>query len=258
LDQLKQSFNLLPDSYELYRPNYPTRLYHDVLTYADVHPSNPLLEIGCGTGKATEGFIHQGYKNIDCIEYGQNLAAFSKKKFADQPGINVFHSSFEDWTSEGKQYSLAFSGTAFHFIPFETGYPKVASILKTDGTIAFFWFVHVSSNEPVFRSIREVYTRYAPHLHETKLPTLEESIKERSYMTLESGHFHELEVQTYKWEQVYSPADYIGLLNTHSGHQVLPHAQKKALYDGIIESIFKHNGHISKQHVVVLYLARKR
>jgi trans-aconitate methyltransferase len=226
--------------------------------YAQLQPNDSLLEIGCGTGKATEGFIQQGYSTITCIEHGENLAELTKAKFSPFPKVQVVHSSFEDWNSAESQYALAFSGTAFHFIPPEIGYPKTASNLKKDGVTAFFWFVHVASNEPVYQSIREVYKEHAPHLDDSRIPSIEEFILERNNLTLKSGHFYQLKVHTYKWDQIYTSSDYIGLLDTHSGHQVLPQEQKDALYRGIEEAILKFGETITKQHAVSLFLAKKR
>jgi trans-aconitate methyltransferase len=257
MDSLKQSFNLVASSYEKYRPSYPPQLFKDIVDYANISSCEPLLEIGTGTGKATVGFIERGYENITCIEYGGSLAALSKDKFSRFPNVQVVHSGFEDWHSDQK-FSLAFSGTAFHFIPSEFGYPKVASSLKENGIAAFFWFIHVPSDDPVYRSIREVYQEHAPHLDDSNSLPLEDIIQERSELTLHSGHFHQLKVLTYNWDQNYTPKEYIGLLNTHSGHQVLPDPTKQALYKGVENAILQHGENITKRHVVALYLARKR
>ncbi len=137
-------------------------------------------------------------------------------------------------------------------------YRKVSSLLSDDGVLALFWFVHVTSDEAVYQSIREVYEKHAPHLDERNILSIEEFIEERSYLTLQSGEFHDLKVHTYTWDQVYSAEDYIGLLNTHSGHQVLPADQKDFLYQGIRQAIHQHGDEITKKHAVALFLARKK
>jgi SAM-dependent methyltransferase len=258
MSSLKQSFNNVASSYEKYRPTYPNEMYKHIVDYANLQANDSLLEIGCGTGKATEGFLNNGFENITCIEYGENLAKLTKEKFSDYPNVHVAHSSFEDWNSNNEQFSLAFSGTAFHFIPPQIGYQKVASCLKKDGVIAFFWFVHVRSDEPVYKDISNIYKKNAPHLDDSSMPALEEVIKERSELTMESDNFHQLKVHTHQWEQTYTPEEYIGLLNTHSGHQVLPVTQKQLLFEEIEKAILHHDSYITKRHVVALYLARKK
>lgn len=259
MTSLKQSFNFVADSYERFRPVYPTELFKDITSYSNLDVNDTLLEIGSGTGKATEGFLQSGYSNITCIEYGENLVELTRNKFSNYRDLQVIHSGFEEWNNpDNKKFNLVFSGTAFHFIPHEKGYRKVASLLTEDGVLALFWFVHVASDEAVYQSIREVYEKHAPHLDERNIPSLEEFIEERSNLTLQSGEFHDLKVHTYTWDQPYSTEDYIGLLNTHSGHQVLPANQKDPLYQGIQLAIQKNGDQITKKHAVALFLARKK
>lgn len=259
VSSLKQSFNAVAESYEKYRPAYPSELYTDVLLYANADVKEPLLEIGTGTGKATEGFLQQGFTNITCIEFGKNLAELTRNKFSSYLNLQVFHAGFEEWQNpEKKSFALAFSGTAFHFIPHQEGYQKVSSLLKKDGALALFWFVHVPSAEPVYQSIREGYEKHAPHLDDRNVPSLEEFIEERSQLTLNSGHFCQLKVHTYTWDQTYTAEDYLGLLNTHSGHQVLSPQQKEPLFKGIEKAIQDNGGTIVKKHAVALFLARKK
>jgi cyclopropane fatty-acyl-phospholipid synthase-like methyltransferase len=257
---LKQSFNFVADSYEKYRPTYPQELFEDIIRFANLDEDHTLLEVGSGTGKATEGFVKEGISTITCIEYGENLAHLTQKKFSSYPDLQVIHSSFEDWNLPEKvKYNLVFSGTAFHFIPHETGYRKAASLLKDDGVLALFWFVHIPSYEPVYASIRKAYASFAPHLEDSHAPTLAEFIEERSKQTLESGAFQNLKTHTYTWNQTYTAEEYVGLLDTHSGHQLLAPEQKASLYEEIRKAILAQNsGVITKTHAVALFLAKKK
>ncbi len=125
MTSLKQSFNFVAESYERFRPTYPAELFNNIISYSNLDVDNTLLEIGSGTGKATEGFLINGYSNITCIEYGENLAKMTRNKFSIYPDLQVVHSDFEEWTNpDKKKFNLAFSGTAFHFIPHEEGLSK--------------------------------------------------------------------------------------------------------------------------------------
>ncbi len=260
MTSLKQSFNLVADSYEKYRPTYPKELFEDIIRFANLDVNHTLLEVGSGTGKATEGFVKHGLSKVTCIEYGQNLAELTRKKFSPYPSLQVINSSFEEWNNQEKvEFDLVYSGTAFHFIPHETGYKKAASLLKDSGVLALFWFVHIPSHEPVYQSIRNAYESFAPHLEDSKVPTLAEFIEERNKLTLQSGAFQDLCTHTYTWNQTYTADEYVGLLNTHSGHQILSPERKEALYEAIKNAILEQNsGVISKKHVVALFLAKKK
>lgn len=260
MTSLKQSFNFVADSYEKYRPTYPTKLFADIIRYANLHADHNSLEVGSGTGKATEGFVKQGISKITCIEHGQNLVELTRKKFSSSPTLHVIHSSFEDWNHpENAKFDLVYSGTAFHFIPQETGYRKAASLLKVNGVLALFWFVHIPSFEPVYQSIRKAYDLFAPHLEDSSAPTLAEFIEKRNELTLQSGAFKDLSTHTYTWNQTYTAKEYVGLLDTHSGHQLLPPEQKELLYQEIEKAILEEgSGIISKKHAVALFLAKKK
>ncbi|MFC5653594.1 class I SAM-dependent DNA methyltransferase [Paenibacillus solisilvae] len=114
--ELKNTFNEVAPEYDKYRPNYPTQLFLDILEYASITPSHPILEIGCGTGQATKGFVDLGYDHVTCIELGQKLAEFTREKFKANTNVNIINSSFEEWQSAKKQFDLIISATAFHFI----------------------------------------------------------------------------------------------------------------------------------------------
>ncbi|WP_137790396.1 rRNA adenine N-6-methyltransferase family protein [Bacillus sp. E(2018)] len=260
MTSLKQSFNFVADSYEKYRPTYPQKLFKDIIRYANLDEDHTLLEVGSGTGKATEGFVKEGISSITCVEYGKNLVQLTQRKFSSYPHLQVIHSSFEDWHHPEKvKYNLVFSGTAFHFIPHESGYQKAASLLKDDGVLALFWFVHIPSHEPVYESIRKAYASFAPHLEDSLAPTLADFIEKRNKQTLESGAFQDLQTHTYTWDQTYTAEEYVGLLDTHSGHQLLAPEQKGLLYQEIRKAILAQNsGVITKTHAVALFLAKKK
>ncbi|MDR7071325.1 rRNA adenine N-6-methyltransferase family protein [Fictibacillus barbaricus] len=233
MSSLKQSFNNVASSYEKYRPSYPNEMFTHIFNYANLNKNDSLLEIGCGTGKATEGFLNHGYEHITCIEYGDKLAQLTKEKFSSYSNVQVIHLKIGNLT-------------------------KISTHLLFPGLLFILWFVHIPSKEPVYEDINLLYKKYAPYLDDRDVPALEKEIEERSRLTMESGHFHQLKVHTYHWEQTYKPEEYIGLLNTHSGHQVLQEEQKQALYQGIEKAILNHGGYITKQHAVALYLARKK
>ncbi|MEH7462864.1 methyltransferase domain-containing protein [Bacillus thuringiensis] len=257
-EERKYTFDDIVEEYEKIRPTYPKELFQDLFTYANIKKEDRILEIGCGTGKATEGLVELGYKQIDCIELGERLAQFTASKFQNENGIHVYQGDFENWDRQDDSYSLAVSATAFHFINPEIGYPKVANLLRENGTMAFFWTYHIQPSADVFREIGDCYEKYAPHLHPNKLPTLEDLIEERKKLTMQHDLFQDLVVKTYKWTDTYTSDDYIALLHTQSAHRLLSQEVKEKLFHSIQNVIEKHGGKIEKLQFVALYLARKR
>lgn len=52
-ERLRGTFNDAADLYQRARPEYPVGLYEELIRWAELHPGDHLLDIGCGTGKAT-------------------------------------------------------------------------------------------------------------------------------------------------------------------------------------------------------------
>ncbi|MBD2869137.1 class I SAM-dependent methyltransferase [Paenibacillus arenilitoris] len=254
----KNTFNEIAKEYDKYRPSYPDQLFTDILAFTAIKPGDAILEIGCGTGQATKGFVDLGYDHVTCIELGQNLAERAREKFKNSPNVNIIHSPFETWPSEKRKFKLAISGTAFHFIqPQEAGYCKVLDLLGDDGAIALFWTVHIPSFDEVSNRIRESYKKYAPQLDDSTNPTLEQMMEERAALTLKDGLFTDLEVKRYICNHTYTADEYISLLNTNSRHRLIPDHVRYELFGEIKEAIEEDGGRLLKPQAVVLFLAKK-
>lgn len=254
----KNTFNEIAREYDNSRPDYPEKLFTDILEFTDLKKGDSILEIGCGTGQATKGFVERGYDNFTCVELGQNLAKFTREKFKDKPNVSVIHSAFEPWQSEKNGFDLAISGTAFHFIqPQDFGYRKVHDLLSDHGFSAFFWTIHVASFDEVSARIRESYKNYAPELDDSLKPSIEQVVEERSALTLKNDLFKDLQVNLYRWNDTYTASEYISLLNTNSRHRLIPEEPRFRLFGEIEEAIEQHGGTIIKPQAVALFLARK-
>lgn len=97
-----------------------------------------LLEVGCGTGQATEPFLKTKCK-VTAVELGENLASYTREKFKIYKNFNVIRSAFEDYDCDDNQFDMLYSATAFHWIPDEIGYKKAYRIIRSGGTLALFW-----------------------------------------------------------------------------------------------------------------------
>lgn len=65
----KYLFNETVLSYEKRRPHYGVQLFEDIIKYANLNIDKSIIEIGCGTGQATEPFLKTKCK-VTAVELG--------------------------------------------------------------------------------------------------------------------------------------------------------------------------------------------
>ena len=159
---LKNTFSKVIKDYDTARPGYPQELYDTVTGFAGIGADASVLEVGVGTGQATDLFL-QGEFGFDLLEVSDEQVAFLKQKYRDNPKVTVCKDYFEEYESE-KKYDLIYSATAFHWVDSTVGYPKAWEMLKPGGTLAVFW--HMSSvtfySGDIFDGLNKLKQKYLP------------------------------------------------------------------------------------------------
>jgi len=250
-----QRFDGVADLYDTYRPSYPAELVEDIILLSGIQPEGRILEIGSGTGKATLLFAQRGF-TILCLEPGQNLIEVARENLKHYPNVSFERTRFEEWKADQGKFELVISAQAYHWVPEEVRYEKTANILKQDGYLAAFWNTHPGMEGDLGQEIDQVYRQRTPELVKPETP-FEEMIDSRANSLRESAYFKKVVVRTYPWSTRYETKEYLGLLNTYSDHLRLSEQRRKALFEGIAESIERHGGYIEKPYLAVLYIAQR-
>ncbi|MCC7357832.1 MAG: methyltransferase domain-containing protein [Anaerolineales bacterium] len=257
IDRLRRTtFEAVADWYREARPGYPATLVDDVVRFANLAPDGRILEIGCGPGNATLPFAQRGY-HLLAVELGERLAALAAARCRDYPRVAFRRMAFEDWPVEAEAFDLAIAADAFHWIPPEIGYPKVAQALKPSGAAAFFWFVPVDPQTDWSRAIDEVYREQAPGLENPDRSFTAEwlaGIIRANFRA--SGCFGKPMVRVYHWSEAYTAERYLKLLQTYSSHADLDPETRRRLYAEIGRVLERHGGAILRPFQVVLFQAR--
>ena len=247
--QLKTMFNTAATLYEEVRPGYPEKLIQDIVNLSGLNDHSRILEIGCGTGKATLSFAERGYELV-CLDIGADLIAVAKEKLKTFPNVSFAEQAFEEWESKGK-FDLITSATAFHWVDPKMRYLKAFEVLKSKGFLAVFSNQHVRKDEGFFAESQSLYDKYYAPLtpnrptHATNFPGVEA--------------FEDPIKRVYPWTQTYSSEQYIKLLGTYSEHIALPDENRRLLFEGIVNLIeTKYNGQITKHYEAVLDLRGRR
>jgi len=131
-EQLKRTFDRDAELYDQARPGYPEQIFDDLLAFACLGPEAIVLEVGCGTGQASQALAQRAYRLV-CLELGNQLATVARRKLAPFPRVEVVTSAFESWESGGQVFDMVFAASSWHWLNPEVRYEKAARLLKPSG-----------------------------------------------------------------------------------------------------------------------------
>ncbi len=258
--ELKDTFNNVVSDYEYARPVYPDKLYTDINSFSEISSENSaLLEVGAGTGQATDYYARMGFK-ITAIEVGDAQVKRLTEKYKNYKNTKVVRSYFEDYQSN-TSYDMIFSATAFHWIDESIGYKKAYDLLKENGTMAVFWQMASVTylNTSIHNGLNALKKTYMPNeligYDEEGLLKIKE-LRIRQMQT--GGWFNNPEYLEYKWTDIYDADRYVALLNTYSSVQMLDEITRKKYLVEVYKYINENGGTVEMPQCVCLYMVKKK
>jgi SAM-dependent methyltransferase len=250
----RKIFDTIPEQFDKWRTHYCDELFTDLIEYAKLDSKKRALEVGPGTGQATEPILRTGCSYL-AIELGENFAEFMKNKYSSFSNFQIVNADFETYYFERDRFDLVYAASAFRWIPEKIGYPKAYEILKSGGTFAMFVTREDLrrgdgyTDEPLYSRIKEVYAKY---FH----PKMD-YIYSLDYNARDKYGFVDLECLEYVKTREYNANDYISLIGTYSDHLSLQETYKSKFYEGIREAIVNSCNKITLYDKITMYLARK-
>lgn len=253
---LNMTFDSVTEQYDRWRPKYAAELYRDIFEARPLDENSRVLEIGIGTGTATGPILAAGCR-LTAVEIGENMARFAADRFANCGNFEVVNASFEDFEAEPGTYDLIFSATAFHWIPEETGYPKVYELLKPGGVFARF------ANRPdrdrgrpeLDEAIQRIYAKYRPGSSRRK--DFEPEDAQRIADIAGKYGFRNIMARIYRGKRDFTGEEYVGLLGTYSDNIALDAEVRRSFFGEIRETIERYGNCLTIYDVQDLELAWK-
>ena len=254
-----ESFGAVADDYDRLRPSYPPALIDDL---AALQPAN-ILDVGCGTGKAATLLAARGLDVLG-VEVDPAMAAVARGH-----GVTVEVASFESWDDAGRRFDLITCGQAWHWVDPAAGIPKAARLLQPSGgtpgnegvaagggTLALFW--NYADLDPSARQVLdEVYERLAPELARSVVMGGQRQGERRHSDELrDSGLFATVEQRDYPWEHVYTAAEWVALVQTHSDHRGLPPERRAGLVAALQDAVDGLDGRLAAHYRTYATFAR--
>ena len=254
---LRMRFDEDTTNYDRWRPRYCPQLFADLARYASLDTHSHAVEIGVGTGQATEPILATGCR-VTAIELGGKLASYVAAKYRDQPLFEVRNVAFEAFECPQDSIDLVYSATAFHWIPDEIGYPAVFRMLRPGGTVALFWNRPGPSKvQELHAKVQELYAKYAEGFTRASEPEEDDVRYRRIQSTLARFGFIGTECHVYQAERAFRAEEYLALLNTYSDHRSRPPEQKAAFEAELRDLILEYGDCIRIHDTMDLHLARK-
>lgn len=251
-----EMFNLAADYYDQFRPSYPAELVQTFTHKTGITKGSELLEIGAGSGKATQLFKDKGF-HICCIDPGKDLVDKGILNFQNYPNIKFECSRFEDYNTPDRFYDVIFAAQAFHWVPQPAGFIKCAAALKEKGFLAPFWNMYITYDNDLDHELCEISKRYGGLADFLDEEGCEKRISTITASIYDSGLFHKPEVFRFLWRQTYTADEYYGFALTGNSFIQKSEEEKQKAYKDIVCLADKHGGVIDRPYLCVLYLAQK-
>jgi SAM-dependent methyltransferase len=248
--EFRRIFDSIPEEFDRWRPRYCDELFADMTEYSKLGPDKTVLEIGPGTGQATEPVLKTGCSYL-AVELGEHLAEYMKKKFGSYKNFQIVNADFETFDFGRDRFDLAYSAATIQWIPEAIGFPKVFHLLKSGGSLAMMMTQRddETPNDGVYSKIQDVYDKY---FH----PEIEYTCK-LEYDHVVNYGFVDFECRKYHKTREFTADEYVSYIGTHCDHMTLREPYKTPFFEGIRNAILEAGNKITLYDTIVLYLVRK-
>lgn len=123
--EFRRIFDTIPEQFDKYRPRYSHELFMYLTKFARIDSRSKVLELGPGTGQATEPILDTGCE-YDAIELGEHLYAKMRQKFDSRPNFHIVNDDFITHDFGDKKYDCIYSAATIQWIPEETAFKRPA------------------------------------------------------------------------------------------------------------------------------------
>ena len=249
--EFRKIFDTIPEQFDQFRPKYSGELFEYLINFAQLGPEKKVLEIGPGTGQATDPILKTGC-DYHAIELGEHLCAKMREKYSRYPNFHIVNDDFITYDFGQQRFDLIYSAATIQWIPEETAFSKTYELLKPGGTLAMMLTKsdYRTPDEELYQKIQEIYGRYfKPETPYTHGGFRYDNAPDYGYVNFGRHDFH--------GRREMSPDEYVSFCGTHCDHIVIPEPYKTLFFEGLRKAVAENGGKIVFEDTYVLYLARK-
>ena len=251
--EYRRIFDTIPELFDRYRPRYSRELFEFLIAQTDLGPGKKVLELGPGTGQATDPILDTGCDYLG-IELGGRLCEKMKMKYGSRSNFSIVNDDFITHDFGGESFDLIYSAATIQWIPEETAFSKTFSLLKPGGTLAMMLTRsdYRTPDEALYARIQKVYDEFfRPEVRYRNMhpPFTYSNAPKYGYAGFEERCFY--------GKRVFSADEYVSFCKTHCDHIVIPEPYKTRFFDGLRKAVLEAGDRIVFEDTYVLYLAKK-
>jgi ubiquinone/menaquinone biosynthesis C-methylase UbiE len=274
-----QVFDEVAEEYDAVRSGYPDELLDAAIAEGDLAEGSRVVEVGCGTGKLTEGLIARGLR-VEAIDPGPSMVAMARRRVGASDAVCFHVTTFEEADLPEDAFDAVFSAAAFHWVDPNVSWRKAASLLRPGGTLGLLNHIGVVDDRTAESeaALRDVLGVHAPEILATfhaprTAKEVREGVRERSANVsdvwswivphdlsvpeaatlLEEARFHSVSLF-----RRYTADELIALWRTTSLYARLAAPVRDALEADDRAVVERFGGTIQATHLAVLVSARRR
>ena len=251
--EYRKIFDTVPERFDKYRPRYSPELFADLIAYAGIGPDKKVLELGPGTGQATEPVLATGC-DYNAIEIGENFFAKMNEKYGKYPNFHIVNDDFITHDFGEQRFDMIYSAATIQWIPERVAFSKTFALLKPGGVLAMMLTSgdYKTPNEALYADIQKVYDAlYRPE-------KLYKDMKEPFDYTHATDYgFVDFERREFYGTRVFNAEDYVQYCGTHSDHLAIPEPQRTKFFHALKETVLRYGDRIEFRDTYVLYLTKK-
>lgn len=175
---LGQVFNEVPELYDRVRPGYPEELFADLVAITGLRGLSAVLEVGCGTGKATRSLARLGCA-VTAVEPGAELAALARRNLETSANVEVETSTFEEWDDGGRRFDVLVAASSWHWVDPSIGWRRAHEVLRPGGWMALLGNIVVRrpGELEVYAETADLHERHSPGNPDWGHPPLEDEVR---------------------------------------------------------------------------------
>lgn len=249
--EFRKVFDTIPEQFDRYRPRYSPELFAELIAYAGIGPGKSVLELGPGTGQATDPILSTGC-DYNAIELGENLFTMMVHKYGGYPNFHIVNDDFITHDFGDQKFDMIYSAATIQWIPEEIAFAKTFELLKPGGTLAMMLTKgdYKTPDEQLYRRIQQVYAKYFK-------PETEYKHGAFRYTNAPNYGYINFEKREFYGQRVFTAEEYVAFSGTHCDHITIPEPYKSKLFQGLKETVLDAGNKIVFHDTYLLFLTQK-